>query len=348
MTPTISDATSERPRPWVAESIAELTAGASERSVASSTDGKSGARFERLVLDGERYFLKVLSPQTDWIMRCTGNTSHWEFQVWQAGLYQSVPEVIDPAMVGMALESTDDGTQLAMLMRDRSADLVPPGDALIAVQHHRDFIDHLAAMHAVGLGWTDTVGLCSMAARLLFFAPDTIASELMKSEIPVPIQVADRGWSELPRRSPVLADLVRSVHSDPDQLSAALASTPSTFVAGDWKLGNLGRRPEGHTVLLDWAYPGEAPLCWELAWYLALNSARMPESKEATIEYYRARLEAHGVDTDGWWDRQLGLCIIGSMAKFAWEKAVGVDEELGWWVEAASNAATWLPQPATV
>ena len=44
----------------------------------------------------------------------------------------------------------------------------------------------------------------------------------------------------------------------PDALSDALRTTPQTFVGGDWKLGNVGRRPDGRTVLVDQAYPGEA------------------------------------------------------------------------------------------
>ena len=79
-----------------------------------------------------------------------------------------------------------------------------------------------------------------------------------------------------------------------------LRTTPQTFVPGDWKFGNVGRRPDGRTVLLDWAYPGEAAPCWDLTWYLALNAARLPEAKEQAIEHYRARLEHHGVGpTDG-------------------------------------------------
>ena len=132
------------------------------------------------------------------------------------------------------------------------------------------------------------------------------------------------------------------IHADPKSLADALRTTPSTFVAGDWKLGNLGSRPDGRTILLDWAYPGEAPPCWELAWYLALNRSRMPESKDAAIERYRHALQRHGVDTGDWWDRQLGLCLVGIMATFAWEKAVGDQDELAWWAAAALAGARWL------
>jgi hypothetical protein len=212
----------------------------------------------------------------------------------------------------------------------------------LPVEQHDRFVEHLATFHASFLGWRDTIGVQQLARRFLFFAPDTIAPELARAEIPAAIAAAGEGWRRLPERSRRLADLVRAVHGDPDALAEALADTPQTFVAGDWKLGNLGSRQDGRTIVLDWAYPGEAPLCWELAWYLALNCARMPRSKEDTIADYRRALERHGVDTTGWWDRQLGLCFVGMMATFAWEKALSDAEELAWWETAAlAGSVQW-------
>ncbi len=68
----------------------------------------------------------------------------------------------------------------------------------------------------------------------------------------------------------------------------------------------------------------------------------MPRSKEETIAAYRRVLERHGVDTAGWWDRQLGLCMVGMMATMAWEKALGDADELAWWERAALDGAAWL------
>ena len=64
--------------PRVAGSLDELVAGATERVPLRPADARSGATFERLRIDGRRYFLKVLSAEADWIMRVTGNTTHWE------------------------------------------------------------------------------------------------------------------------------------------------------------------------------------------------------------------------------------------------------------------------------
>jgi hypothetical protein len=93
---------------------------------------------------------------------------------------------------------------------------------------------------------------------------------------------------------------------------------------------------EGRTILLDWSYPGVGPVLHELGWYLALNRARLPETKEAAIDRLRSALERHGVDTEAWWDEQLDLCLLGTLVQFGWEKALGDDEELAWWCERAT------------
>jgi aminoglycoside phosphotransferase (APT) family kinase protein len=177
-----------------------------------------------------------------------------------------------------------------------------------------------------------------MEQRLRFFAPDNIAPELLVDEVPGPVAWAAKGWQRLPRLSPLLAALATAVHSRPDLLTGPLAATPSTFLHGDWKMGNLGTHPDGRTILLDWAYPGSGPACWDLCWYLALNQARLPESKEATIERFRGALEAAGLATGSWWQTQLDLCLLAIMVTFGWEKAMGDADELAWWEAQVGDA----------
>jgi hypothetical protein len=62
-------------------------------------------------------------------------------------------------------------------MRDVSAALVPPGDAVLPPAQHRAFLGHLAALPAWFAGWRDRLGLMPMARRLRFFAPDVLAPE---------------------------------------------------------------------------------------------------------------------------------------------------------------------------
>jgi hypothetical protein len=328
--------------PTVYPTVAEMLAGATDREPFRSNDGKSGSSFERLRIDGERYFLKSLSYDEDWIMRVTGDLVHRPFLAWQAGLYHQTPDCIDHTLVAMAVEGSGTSARLSMLMHDIGDHLIPEGDDLVSLDVHASLIDHMAAMHAHFWGWRDTVGLMPLAHRWRFFAPDNIESELRRPDVPPTLAVAEEGWTRLRERAPRLADIAATNHADPEPLARALADTPLTFVAGDWKMGNLGHHPDGRTILLDWAYPGAAPGTWDLAWYLALNRARLPQSKEATIASYRAALEARGIETATWFDRQLALSLLGMSVCFGWEKALGDDDELQWWHERADHGMTLL------
>jgi hypothetical protein len=166
------------------ESAGELLARASSRTEVWPGDGKAGARYERVLVDEEPYFVKHLTPSSDWIMRVTGDHAHRPYLAWQSGIMARSPGCID--------------------------------------------------------------------------------------------------------------------HAD-------------------------------------------------LCWYLALSRARLPEPKEAAIERFRAALEAGGVATGSWWDDQLDLCLIGIMATFGWEKALGDAAELSWWENAVAGAAArqGIPAPGT-
>ena len=105
----------------------------------------------------------------------------------------------------------------------------------------------------------------------------------------------------------------------------------------------LYRGLDGRTVVLDWEQPGRGAPLSDLAWYLAINCRRLPQSKEASIAAYREELEGCGIDTGPWWDRQLALCLLGAMVLFGWEKALGgYDEELAWWETKSLAAAALL------
>ena len=332
--------------PWVAASAADLLATAGDGERLDPGDGKSGSRFERVVVDGQRCIVKSLSRSSDWITRVIHDPAYWNLVVWREGIMTSSPPAIDHTVVGMALDGEGDDAVLTMLMRDVGEHLVPEGDAPVTLDRHLALVDGLAALSVRWWGWTDTLGLCAMGNRLRFFAPDNIAPELTRaaspSDLPAPLRVADEGWRRLPDRAPELAELLFGLHADPRPLVDALASTPSTFLQGDWKMGNLGVHPDGRTILLDWAYPGAGPCCWDLAWYLALNRARLPMSKEDTVEAFRRRLEARGVVTGGWFDEQMALCLLAITVTFGWEKAVGDEGELRWWERVALVGAARL------
>jgi hypothetical protein len=225
-----------------------------------------------------------------------------------------------------------------MVMRDVAEHLVPEGDGQVPLEQHAHFMEHLAALSAAFWNWRDDLGLTPMERRVRLFAPDTIAGELRADPVPGPIAAADTGWRALAERAPRLAATARAVWADPGLVLGPLAATPATFLHGDWKMGNLGSHPDGRTILVDWAFPGAGPVCWDLCWYLAINRRRLPESKEDAAQRCRDALEGRGIATGDWWERQLDLCTVAIMATFGWEKALGDDEELGWWADRVEAA----------
>ena len=80
----------------------------------------------------------------------------------------------------------------------------------------------------------------------------------------------------------------------------------------------------------------------DLCWHLALDREKLPITKEATMEAFRFGLARRGVITSGWWDRQLGLCLLGALVLFGWEKGYNDDGELLWWCDAAREGARFL------
>src|SRR5579864_5380655 len=98
--------------------VTELLSRASAREVVRPSDGKSLSSFERVTVDGAAYFLKRLSPATDWIMRATGDHVHRPYLVWRAGLMDKAPPSIDHTVVAMEIAGAGDEAELSMLMRD--------------------------------------------------------------------------------------------------------------------------------------------------------------------------------------------------------------------------------------
>ena len=330
------------PRP-VASSVEELLAGATSREPFFVSDSKSGSPFERVMIDGESFILKHVHIDDDWTMRFNGDVGCKPAQVWKAGLMDVLPERIDHAVVGVANGLGRNGWGAALLMRDVSDAMVPPGDTVLSMEQHLSLLDDLAGLSARMWGWRDHVGLVPLGSRYTWFGHASLQVEAERGwPEPVPVIAAD-GWEKFAHRAPAqVFAVVDELRRDPAPMVEALRTTPQTFIHGDWKLGNLGTDADGRTVLIDWTYPGEGPCCSELAWYLAVNRARMPQSKEDAIAFFRSALERHGVDTTSWFDKQLELCLLGGLVTFGWEKSLGDDDELGWWCDRAKEGAARL------
>lgn len=329
----------------VADSVEELLAGATGREPFATAETRSGSRFERVTFGDESFVLKFIELDRDFTMRASGDIGCRPIRAYAAGLFDVAPDLVDHAVVGAARNVGRNGWGGALLMRDVTAELVPPGDDPLPEEQHLGFVHHLAGVTARTWGWRDDVGLLPYASRWGWFAPSVIDAERALAWPEAAPRLAAEGWERFDQRvGAAVAAGIAELRRNVAPLVDALAATPSCLLHGDWKMGNLGTAADGRTVLVDWAYVGEGPPAHELGWYLAVNRQRLPRghSKERVIEDFRAALEGHGVDTFGWYDAQVRLALLGTVVQFGWEKALGDDEELGWWCDRARDGLAVL------
>src|SRR5579864_8753583 len=88
-------------------SVAELIAGASERTFLTEGAGKSGARLERLVIGGQPYVLKHLDLAEDWTMRASGCLRGEPLVAWEQGILARLPACFNQPIVGVVREPGD-------------------------------------------------------------------------------------------------------------------------------------------------------------------------------------------------------------------------------------------------
>jgi len=312
-------------------SLEELLDDVDARAPFRTSDALSGSRFEAVRFRGRRMILKYVGVDDDWIMRASGDLHCRQLRLFQSGVLSRLPASIDHAIVAVAPYRSERGhTGAAILMREVATFLIPPGSAPIDLRTHLRFLDHMAELHAAYWGWEDAFELFPLAHHYVFLTPTMAAIEQERgSTDPVPRAVAE-GWARLHRLWPKTAATLTELAEDPGALAGALDAGPQTLVHGDWKLGNLGEHADGRTILLDWDRCGAGPATFDLAWYLAVNCDRLPQSKEAAIDAYRGSLQTHGVSVDGWWDSQLALTSLGAFLMLGWAKT---DDpvEFRWW-----------------
>jgi hypothetical protein len=324
-----------------APSVEEMLLGVIDCEPWKNSDSLSGSRLERAVIDGQRVVIKYVCVEDDWIMRATGDLNCRQLTLLTSGVLDKLPEVIDHAIVACAPYTSAQGHRgAALLMRDVSESMVPAGSEPIALDMHRRFLAHMARMHAAYLGSDDAADLFPLAHHYVFLTPTMADLEARygKSD-PIPPAVA-AGWRLLESRHPRQARSLLELARDPGPLLAALRVGPTTLVHADWKLGNLGSGP-GATILLDWDRCGSGPPLVDLAWYLAVNCDRLPESKEDSIAAYRGSLDVAGVDTSGWWDAQLRAALAGGFLQLCWAKTDDA-AEFGWWSDRLDEALPYL------
>jgi hypothetical protein len=337
--------------------IAGHAVGTVRREAFGSVDALSGATMFALVTDvGERYVVKRMAYATDWIMQATEDHACRAAVSWTTGLLDQLP----PEICHEVLACAKDGAGWALLLRDVGPAMIPPGDDLVAASENERLLDAMAALHARFWGQPELAavahGFCSLPTRYAELAPRTMRA-VQHLNHPIP-PIALEGWALLPKLvEPDVAEVVEALLEDPSPLCAALERFPMTVVHGDWKLGNLGIHADSNrVVLLDWAIVGPSPSLVDLGWYLAVNCARLPISKEVAIATYRASLERRLGSTipEGEWRAQLELSLLGAFIQLGWPKAYGADHaddegtrareraELDWWSNHVRAGAAFL------
>jgi Phosphotransferase enzyme family len=326
--------------PELTTSVEELLAGATDVEPLVDHVGKSGALIERVTIGGEPYVVKYLDRSRDWTMRAAGVLDGVPLHLWRRGVLERLPDCFYQPIVGIARGEA----YTVLLMRDVGHLLIPATDDVLPLADHLRVLDHMAALHVAFWEAGPEIDVVSPMQRYLDLSPWTAEAEEWLGSPPLVPQLIAKGWPLLAEVAPAAYAVVGPLASDPGPLVEALDATPQTFVHGNFKLDNLGITPDGRTVLLDWEIAGRGAPATDLAWYLAINCRRLPQSKEAAADAYRAALERRGVDTSAWWDRQLGLSLLGALVQFGWEKALsGYDDELAWWEARALEGAKLLP-----
>ena len=325
--------------------LGDLLGAVTSREPMASDVGKSGACLEWVWIGGERLVVKYLDASEDWTLRAGGVPGGASLELWRRGLLDGLPDCFDQPIIAVARGPRVAGGPVvtALLMTDVSASLVPVGDEPVPLAHHTQFLAHMAALHARFWEAGPEIDIVSPTRRYLELSPSMAAAEAKRGSPQLVPRLVAQGWPLLEQVAPVAASIVVPLAHDPTPLVVALASTPQTLLHANFKLDNLGVTADARTVIFDWETSGRGAATADLAWYLAINCRRLPQTKQDSIRAYRGYLEACGVDTEPWWDRQLALSLLGGLVHFGWEKALGgMDDELAWWQDKAVAGARLL------
>ena len=157
-------------------------------------------------------------------------------------------------------------------------------------------------------------------------------------------QLIGRGWPLLAEVAPAAAAVVTPLAWDPGPLVAALARPRRRSCTGTGNWTTWVVDSSGRTILFDWELPGSRCAAERPG---LVPGDQLPATPAIQGGGDRClpgiALEAAGVPTEPWWDRQLALCLLGALVQFGWEKALGgYDDELAWWEARAVAAAALL------
>lgn len=299
-------------------------------------DGFSGAELVRLRRDdGASFVLKTMSVERDWIMRATDDV-----RCREAALAPP-PFALPTAVQTPSLGAARDGDGYALLMADIAPSLLPPGP--IGESTLDTIIAAMAALHATVLppGAMEAPYWCGLAERLTLLTPAG-ADVAARCGAPVAADLV-AGWALFRRHAtPRGLETIDALAADPAPLVGALGMLEPALLHGDLKLDNIGVDGDGRIWLIDWAMALVAPPAVDLAWFLAVNSRRLPVALDEVMRRYA---DASSLPPAGR-ARHDALVTVCALLLRGWRKALdaeaGDGEELAWWCERVEAAAEYV------
>jgi hypothetical protein len=189
------------------------------------------------------------------------------------------------------------------------------------------------------------VGWCTLGDRLTMLSPN-VGRQLVDAGRDFGLA---RGWKIFRELAPPdAAELVRRLQADPSPLLRLLEGLPPTLLHGDLKFANIGV-DDGGVWLLDWALVARGPVAVEMAWFLSVNSGRLPWPLDETLDRYARHLERElGAEArrGARWEAQRAAVFLSGLLMYGWGKALdaeaGRPDELRWWCEGAAQASRLL------
>ncbi len=306
-------------------------------------NGFSGARITTIDSGGQRYWLKRLRFDDDWIMQALEDTTCREAEFAVSPIAHRLPKGVATPTLGAAR----DGDGWAILSHDITSSLLAE-DGIEPAAICERMISALASLHAAF--WDDplddaAVSFCSWDARSAMLSP-VVGARLASEGRDFGIVA---GWQAFERMAPApVSELLRRLRVDPSSLGQAIEHLTRTLLHGDAKMANVGLDADG-IWLFDWAIVMHAPVGFELGWMLAVNASRFPWHHDETLQCYATTLKAaigpsRFAAAD--WPKQRAAAVLTGVLVLGWAKALqaesGDREEFDWWCTEAIAAAQLL------
>lgn len=227
------------------------------------------------------------------------------------------------------------GAELVRLRRDDGASFV-----LKTMSVERDWImratdDVRCREAALAPNW------CGLAERLTLLTPAG-ANVAARYGAPVAADLV-AGWVLFRRHAtPRGLEMIDALAADPAPLVGALGMLEPALLHGDLKLDNIGVHGDGRLWLIDWAMALVAPPAVDLAWFLAVNSRRLPVPLDEVMRRYA---DASSLLPTGR-ARHDALVAVCALLLRGWRKALdaeaGDGDELAWWCDRVEAAAEYV------